>query len=125
MPRATQVFTPNDVPTYTYVDRSAHHFEESVREALEIPKLIISLSGPSKSGKTVLVKKVVERTVTNCVSGASIRYRPTTHGAKFWLGWRPPLSVLRRCSNPFGGSAGVSGGGEVGSTLGWRRGRRK
>jgi hypothetical protein len=59
MPKATEVFTPNDTPTFSYVERRSK-FEERLREALSIPKMIVSLSGPSKSGKTVLVNKVVE-----------------------------------------------------------------
>jgi hypothetical protein len=59
MPKATEVFSPNDTPTFSYVERRSK-FEERLREALSIPKMIVSLSGPSKSGKTVLVNKVVE-----------------------------------------------------------------
>jgi hypothetical protein len=73
MPKATEVFTPNDLPTFTYVERATHKFEERLREALAVPKMIISLSGPSKSGKTVLVNKVIERDNLIPVSGASIR----------------------------------------------------
>jgi hypothetical protein len=51
MPKSTEVFTPNDVPTFSYVERKARRFEERLRESLSIPKMIVSLSGPSKSGK--------------------------------------------------------------------------
>ncbi len=60
MPKSTEVFTPNDVPTFSYVERKERKFEERLRESLSIPKMIVSLSGPSKSGKTVLVKKVID-----------------------------------------------------------------
>jgi hypothetical protein len=73
MPRAVEVFTPNDVPTFTYVERANHKFETRLREAFDIPKMIISLSGPSKSGKTVLVHKVLEKDNLIPVSGASIK----------------------------------------------------
>ena len=113
MPRANQVFTPNDVPTYTYVDRSAHRFEEILREALDIPKLIVSLSGPSKSGKTVLVKKVVEQDHLIPVSGASIRVADD-----LWrkvLAWmEAPSERTETSQRSLGGGLKASGGGEVG-----------
>jgi hypothetical protein len=46
MPNRTEVFTPNDVPTYTYVDRAEHKFEQKLKDAFSIPKMVISLSGP-------------------------------------------------------------------------------
>jgi hypothetical protein len=73
VPKAIEVFTPNDVPTFTYVERATHKFEDRLRDALTVPKVIISLSGPSKSGKTVLVNKVVESHNLIPLSGASIR----------------------------------------------------
>lgn len=116
MPRANQVFTPNDVPTYTYVDRSAHRFEETVREALEIPKLIVSLSGPSKSGKTVLVKKIVEQDHLIPVSGASIR-----SADDLWrkvLAWmEAPSERTETVQRSVGGGGSLSGGGEIGLPL--------
>ena len=72
MPKLTEVFTPSSVPTYTYVDRSKHQFEEQLREALKVPNRIISLSGPSKSGKTVLLRKVINRDNLIELSGSSI-----------------------------------------------------
>src|SRR5947209_3484638 len=72
LPRAVEVFTPNDTPTFTYVERTSR-FEERLNEALSIPKMIVSLSGPSKSGKTVLVNKVVKTDNLIPLSGATIR----------------------------------------------------
>jgi hypothetical protein len=59
MVKATDVFTPTDVPTVTYVERAEKNYEGELRKAFDIPKMIVSISGPSKSGKTVLVTKVV------------------------------------------------------------------
>ena len=72
MVRAVEVFTPNKLPAFTYVERSEHKFEPRLRDALSIPNMIISLSGPSKSGKTVLVTKVVGQNLIP-VSGATVR----------------------------------------------------
>ena len=73
MVKAVQVFTPTDVPTITYVERSAKDYERELRKALSIPKMIVSISGPSKSGKTVLVRKVVAPDHLIHVYGATIK----------------------------------------------------
>jgi hypothetical protein len=73
VPKAVDIFTPNDLPTVTYVERGTHKFEDRLRQALTIPNMIISLSGPSKSGKTVLIKKVVAPDNLIPLYGASIR----------------------------------------------------
>lgn len=70
--RATEVFTPNDFPTYTYIERIGQDLEQSLRNALDTPNTVISLSGPSKSGKTVLVEKVVGKPNLLTVSGAEL-----------------------------------------------------
>jgi hypothetical protein len=57
--RTTDVFTPNKLPVFSYVERGEYNFETRLGDALSIPNMIISLSGPSKSGKTVLVTKVI------------------------------------------------------------------
>lgn len=68
-----EVFTPNDVPTYTYVDRSTLKLEQKLRDALQMSNMLVSLSGPSKSGKTVLVKKVITDDQIIPLSGAAIK----------------------------------------------------
>lgn len=59
MVKATEVFVPSDYPTVTYVQRDGDSLEEKVARALQTPKSPISISGPSKSGKTALVKNMV------------------------------------------------------------------
>lgn len=71
-PFATEVFTPNDFPTYTYVEREGENFEEALFQALATPRQVASVSGPSKSGKSVLVKRVVKQDCVIMVSGAEI-----------------------------------------------------
>ena len=46
--------------------------EQSLREAIDTPGMVVSLSGPSKSGKTVLVERVVGQDYLIIVSGASL-----------------------------------------------------
>jgi archaellum biogenesis ATPase FlaH len=54
---AVDVFTPNDFPEYTYVPRTGDDLEKRLADAIATPKVVVSLSGPSKSGKTVLNRK--------------------------------------------------------------------
>ncbi|MDL5362253.1 hypothetical protein [Halalkalicoccus sp. NIPERK01] len=58
-PSVQEVFVPGTLPTYTYVDRGDNEFEEQLRRGLKTPGKVVSISGPSKSGKTVLVRRVV------------------------------------------------------------------
>lgn len=71
--RAVDVFTPSDFPAFTYVTRDAEKLERRLRDALATPGEVVSISGPSKSGKTVLVEKVVGRDDLITVTGAGIR----------------------------------------------------
>jgi hypothetical protein len=73
MLRDTQVFTPNDFPEHSYVVRKGDNLEVRVRDALAIPKQPISISGPSKSGKTALVERVVGPENLIKVSGIEVR----------------------------------------------------
>ncbi|SCB41128.1 hypothetical protein [Rhizobium lusitanum] len=70
--RATEVFTPNDTPVHTYVDRRDLKLEELLRDALDTPKVVASVSGPSKAGKSVLIHKLVDPNLIILVSGATI-----------------------------------------------------
>ncbi|HEY0078037.1 MAG TPA: hypothetical protein VGB73_05275 [Pyrinomonadaceae bacterium] len=73
MIKATKVFTPGAFPEYTYVERSGEHLERDLRDGLDTPGQIVSLAGPSKSGKTVLVEKVVGRDNLIPIQGTSIQ----------------------------------------------------
>lgn len=89
-----EVFTPNDVPTYTYVDRSTLKLEQKLRDALQMSNMLVSLSGPSKSGKTVLVKKVITDDQIIPLSGAAIKKAEQLwEQALQWMG--TPASVSR------------------------------
>lgn len=72
MLKINDVFVPNRYPTHTYVARQDLDVERLLREGLETPGQIVSLSGPSKSGKTVLVERVVGRDKLVVVTGAQI-----------------------------------------------------
>jgi len=71
--RAQQIFVPGAYPEHTYVERSGEGLEIALKDALETTGQVVSLSGPSKSGKTVLVERVVGRDFLIPVSGAGIK----------------------------------------------------
>ncbi len=70
---AHDVFTPSSFPEHSYVARRDADLEEQLRFALKTKGQIVSLSGPSKSGKTVLVEKVVGKEHLVPVVGAGIQ----------------------------------------------------
>lgn len=112
----SKIFTPNDTPTVTYVGRDDLHLEDRLRSSCAIPKMIVSLSGPSKAGKTVLIKKVLDEELIIPVIGSGI-----TTAEDLWnraLQWMeaPTTSTIVRTSGAHV-SGGVGGGGEVGIPL--------
>ncbi|SNZ05775.1 AAA domain-containing protein [Natronoarchaeum philippinense] len=62
------VFTPGDYPDYTYVEREQGEYEQDLQFRLQGSASIISLSGPSKSGKSMLLNNVVEKLGYNLVT---------------------------------------------------------
>jgi hypothetical protein len=70
--KATEVFTPSSFPKHTYVERTDDDYEQELSNYLEVPGQIISIAGPSKSGKTVLVEKVVGDVGLITVTGAGL-----------------------------------------------------
>lgn len=110
---ASDVFTPNDFPEYTYVPRDGENLENQLKNALQTPKVVVSISGPSKSGKTVLVEKLVGKDNLILISGAEV-----LSGNQLWsivLGWmETPTSITEQTtkgsSNTFGAEAAGKGG---------------
>lgn len=101
--RARNVFTPGAFPTLTYVARDTD-LEAKLRNALETQGQVVSLSGPSKSGKTVLVEKVVGKDNLIPISGASIAVASDVwERALDWMG-SPNESTTTKT-----GSIGVTG----------------
>jgi hypothetical protein len=42
---ASGVFTPNDFPKYTYVERGGENLEWRLRDAISTPKAVVSIRG--------------------------------------------------------------------------------
>lgn len=125
----TEVFTPSDFPKFTYVSRNEIQLDRRLREALETPGEVVSVSGPSKSGKTVLVEKVVGHDNLITITGAGIRTPDqlwdrvldwmdtptTTTGSKSLTGSaKVTAGAHGEAHVPFVAKGGVSIGAEVG-----------
>lgn len=108
--KVESIFTPNDIPSVTYVDRSDHKHQQTLRDYYNIPNMVVSISGPSKSGKTVLIKKVISEELLITVTGSAI-----TSGENLWervLNWMgAPAEVVksRSSENTVGGEVEGSG----------------
>lgn len=114
--KLSEIFTPNDTPTITYVGRDDLKLEESLKNYFELPKMIVSISGPSKSGKTVLIKKVLDEELIIPVIGSGIGVpEDLWERALQWM--EAPTSITTTKSTAKQVSGGAKGGGEAGIPL--------
>jgi hypothetical protein len=70
--KRSEVFTPTTQPTITYISEHLIDKKLTLNRAIEMGGAVITLSGPSKSGKTVFVETVVGKDNLIQVTGASI-----------------------------------------------------
>lgn len=109
--RATEVFTPGKLPGVTYIDDHLKDHSQALTDALDTSAVVISLAGPSKSGKTVFIEKNIGKDRLIQVTGAGI-----TEANKLWdrvfdiVG--TPIVMRSTTENGFEGTVGgkVSGG---------------
>lgn len=66
------IFTPGRFPTLTYVDDHLKEKEQQLLDTLDDGSMLVSISGPSKSGKTVFVEKVIGKDYLIQVTGAGV-----------------------------------------------------
>ncbi len=107
--QASEVFTPNDYPLWTYVERR-QDFEKQVFLGLKTPNIIISISGPSKSGKSVLLQKVVGKDLLIRIFGPQITEPEGLWSAVLdWIG--TPVSSTAQDTQASTGTSMVGGQG--------------
>lgn len=122
--KATQVFTPGSQPEFTYIDDHLKQHAQVLRDALDQGATVISLSGPSKSGKTVFIEKTIGRGALIPVTGAGVTNAKTLWDRVFhYIGTPTTKSVTTTeaaessVGGKIGGQAGVpliaKGTGEV------------
>jgi hypothetical protein len=123
--KAVDVFTPGSFPEYTYVERTERGLEQNLRDSLETAGQVVSISGPSKSGKTVLVERVVGKDMLITVTGASIREPDDLWNQILdWMDFPTSTSSSRTVGGSLGVDVTAKGGlaipliakGEVGAT---------
>lgn len=111
--KATDIFTPSDYPKHTYVKRDAEKLERRLRDALETPGEVVSVSGPSKAGKTVLVERVVGQDDLITLTGAGIRTPELLWERVLdWMG--TPDTTSTETSRTTAGGLSIEAGGAVG-----------
>jgi len=111
---AHDVFTPSSFPEHTYVARGDEDLEDKLRFALKTKGQIVSLSGPSKSGKTVLVEKVVGKENLVPVVGAGIREADDVWKRVLdWLDAPVEVNQQRSWQLSTGATAGAKAGGNI------------
>lgn len=116
MIKSHQVFTPTGIPVHSYVTRDSEDYEGRLRRALEIQNSIVSLSGPSKSGKTVLLRRVVDPNDLIEVTGATIRSpEDLWHSVLYRRGTAIPEGETTSVEGSF--SVAGKGGGKMGIPL--------
>jgi hypothetical protein len=112
--KATEVFVPGAYPQHTYVMRKAEGLEESLRDSLSTAGQVVSLSGPSKSGKTVLVERVVGRDYLIPISGSSLRSSESVWEKVLdWMDVPNSVAKSRTAGATIGAEATAKGGIEV------------
>lgn len=74
--KAEDIFRPTSFPEYTYINRTFANgstYEAKLKKALHSSGRLISITGASKTGKTVLCHKVIEQDKIIDLSGAQIQ----------------------------------------------------
>lgn len=67
------IFTPGRFPVWTLVDDHLKDKELQLHDALDDGSMLVSISGPSKSGKTVFVEHLLGKDNLVQVTGAGVR----------------------------------------------------
>lgn len=66
------VFVAGGQPSVTYVERTHLKIREDLQRALKVPNQIVSLAGPTKTGKTVLCRELLEEKEFVWIEGGQI-----------------------------------------------------
>jgi hypothetical protein len=104
--KASDVFTPGRFPAHTFVDDHLQDKKRQLLDALDTGSMLVSISGPSKSGKTVFVEECLGPSNLIQVTGAGVS-RPSDLWMRVFdiVGTEIGTSVVRSDSN----NAGISG----------------
>ncbi|KAB2883804.1 MAG: hypothetical protein F9K34_10800 [Albidovulum sp.] len=81
MAKLKDVFVAGGMPTVTYVDRKHLALEQALRVDLAEGFKIVAITGPTKSGKTVLCKRVIPEAKSIWIDGGQIEKSDDFWGA--------------------------------------------
>ena len=71
--RTNQVFVPGGMPTLTYVSRAERNLEEQLQAANDNLCKLVTVTGSTKSGKTVLTNRIFPRTSSVWKDGGTVK----------------------------------------------------
>lgn len=127
--KCNEVFTPGIFPKVTFVDSHIKAKQQILRDGLETQSMLVAVSGPSKSGKTVFVEDVVGRDNLIHVTGAGVTSPNVLWQRVFDIIGTPIEQTKITEKNVQAAFAGkltteanaffVKGGGELGATGTW------
>ena len=70
--KTKQIFVAGGMPTVTYVDRLAQSLEKNLRREIKEGYKVICVTGPTKSGKTVLTRHTLGKNKSALVNGGQV-----------------------------------------------------
>ncbi|WP_437600152.1 hypothetical protein WMF28_01175 [Sorangium sp. So ce590] len=70
--RTRSVFVPGGQPHHTYVSRNEYGLEDEIRASTDNLCKLVTVTGPTKSGKSVLVKRVFPGNTAVWIDGGSV-----------------------------------------------------
>lgn len=108
--KVNEVFVPGGLPKYTYVSRKGRGLEDRLREAKENLCKIATATGATKSGKTVLVRKVFGDDRKVWVDGGHVHTE-----ADFWQIVGTQLETPSETEHSFTAETGSEVGSEIGA----------
>lgn len=132
--KAKEVFTPGRFPTVTFVGDHLAEKSNHLKSAIDSGGLIISLSGPSKSGKTVFVERELGKDNLIHITGAGVDSAEKLWDRVFdFIGTSTTEENTNSTSftGTVGGKVGMAGGflvkgtGELNAAGSWQTGETK
>jgi hypothetical protein len=111
-----EIFTPGGIPTFTYVIRDEDKYEDALKKGLNTKGFIVSVAGPSKSGKTVLINRVISADELIPITGAGMN-----NPEEIWdrvLDWmKVPTATQREIDKRFSGHLDIEAKASAGILL--------
>jgi len=112
-----EIFKTQGPPTFTYIRQHDGFFENKLHQSLESRGVVCILTGPSKTGKTTLYSKVLEK---RGVEVLSVRCYDELSTTEFWRSCLEKVNFDRIEQRQREKTRSVKAGGKVSGTMGWK-----